>query len=104
MRLRSSRYLSYIRTLPCLICGQRAIAHHLMSSGTEAGPEPSAMAEKSGDDWTAPLCPTHHLALHNYGHEPDWWLLHGIAIVDWCQETYTSWLSAHTGITKPTET
>jgi len=81
-----------------MICGQWAIAHHLMHA------EPSAMSSKSGDDWAAPLCGTHHDELHAFGHEADWWLDKGIDIINWCKETYQQWLNSRPTRTIPPTT
>ena len=34
------------------------------------------MGRKVGDDWTVPLCATHHRALHDAGDEKAWWAKH----------------------------
>ena len=36
------------------------------------------MGRKVSDEWTVPLCATHHRALHNVGDEEKWWKERGI--------------------------
>ena len=79
-RIRSERrdgecpeHLNWIRTLPCLVacqgvlerrggrCGTVIHAHHVrLGTGGGTGMKPA-------DRWTVPLCPRHHLELHNHG-------------------------------------
>ncbi len=53
---RSARYLAWIRTKPCLICGAKSEAAH---TGLDGG-----MAQKSSDFSALPICSRHH----NWGH------------------------------------
>ena len=51
--VRNSRYLAWIRTLPCLICGARR--------GIEASHTgPHGLGQKSPDSSAIPLCTRHH--------------------------------------------
>ncbi len=34
---------------------------------------PRAVGRKVSDEWTVPLCATHHRALHSVGDEEKWW-------------------------------
>ena len=36
------------------------------------------MGSKVSDEWTVPLCPIHHRALHDNGAEEEWWRVKGI--------------------------
>ncbi len=36
------------------------------------------MGRKVSDEWTVPLCATHHRALHTVGDEEKWWKERGI--------------------------
>jgi hypothetical protein len=36
------------------------------------------MGSKVSDEWTIPLCVTHHRALHDVGSEEAWWTERGI--------------------------
>jgi DNA recombination protein Rad52 len=67
-RQRDSAHLKYVASLPCLVCGRSpAHAHHLRFV------QPRAMGSKVSDEWTVPLCPIHHRALHDTGAEEEWW-------------------------------
>ncbi len=53
---------------PCLVCGRSpGHAHHIRFA------QPRAMGRKVSDEWTVPLCATHHRALHTVGDEKKWW-------------------------------
>ena len=56
-------------THPCLICGRRpSDAHHLRFS------QPRALGRKVSDEFTVPLCRTHHCEVHHcVGDEAAWW-------------------------------
>lgn len=55
---RSSKYRSFIASLPCLICGHKAEAAHI---------GPHALSQKAPDDRCVPLCSKHHAELHGTG-------------------------------------
>lgn len=82
MRIKAKAYLSFVRTTPCLVCGQWSIAHHLMHA------EPSAMGKRSGDNWAVPLCSPHHVELHAFGDEALWWAMKGIDPIEWARNSY----------------
>ena len=72
-RVRDKEHLRYIASQPCIICGRSpSHAHHLRFAQTRA------LGRKVGDDWTVPLCATHHRALHCAGDEEKWWKEKGI--------------------------
>ena len=67
-RIRNKDHLRYVASQPCLICRRKpSEAHHIRYA------EPTAIGMKVGDNWTVPLCPVHHRALHDHGNEEDWW-------------------------------
>ncbi|MEQ1715390.1 MAG: Rad52/Rad22 family DNA repair protein, partial [Hyphomicrobium sp.] len=71
-RVRDKAHLAFVARQPCLVCGRRpAQAHHLRFA------QPRAMALKVSDEFTLPLCNTHHDALHRTGDERAWWARHG---------------------------
>ncbi len=93
-RLRDPEHLKFINTQPCLICGRApAHAHHLRFA------QPRAMSDKVSDEWSVPLCFTHHRALHTVGNEEAWWGEKGI---DAKAEALRLWRESH-GIPAPTE-
>ncbi|MEO1308574.1 MAG: Rad52/Rad22 family DNA repair protein [Pseudomonadota bacterium] len=72
-RIRDREHLKFVAKQPCLICGRRpAQAHHLRFA------QPRAMALKVSDEFTVPLCNTHHDSLHRTGDERAWWAQNGI--------------------------
>ena len=57
------------------------------------------MSNKVSDEWSVPLCFTHHRALHTVGNEEAWWAEKGI---DAKAEALRLWRQSH-GIPEPTE-
>jgi hypothetical protein len=67
-RIRDKDHLRYVASQPCLVCGRSpGHAHHIRFA------QPRAMARKVSDEWTVPLCATHHRSLHAVGTEERWW-------------------------------
>jgi hypothetical protein len=55
-------------TQPCLACGRSpSDAHHLRFT------QQRALGRKVSDEFTVPLCRTHHRELHQRGDELTWW-------------------------------
>jgi len=67
-RLRSREHLRFVASQPCLVCGRTpSQAHHLRFA------QPRALGRKVSDEFTVPLCATHHHELHMRGNEKEWW-------------------------------
>jgi hypothetical protein len=67
-RLRDKAHLKFVGSQPCLICARSpADAHHLKFTQSRA------MGRKVSDEFTVPLCRTHHRDNHNFGDEVAWW-------------------------------
>jgi hypothetical protein len=67
-RLRDKAHLKYVALQPCLICGrQPSDPHHLRFAQLRA------IGMKVSDEFTVPLCRTHHRQLHQAGDEVAWW-------------------------------
>jgi hypothetical protein len=67
-RYRDRVHLRFVSAQPCLLCGRRpSDAHHLRFV------QPRALGRRASDEYTVPLCRTHHRALHRYGDEAAWW-------------------------------
>ncbi|MEE9301811.1 MAG: Rad52/Rad22 family DNA repair protein [Alphaproteobacteria bacterium] len=67
-RRRDEDHRKFIRSRPCLICRRfPSQAHHIRFA------QPRGLGLKVSDEWTVPLCLTHHRALHSTGNEETWW-------------------------------
>jgi hypothetical protein len=67
-RLSDKVHLKFVGSQPCLICARSpADAHHLRFT------QPRAMGRKVSDEFTVPLCRTHHRDVHRFGDEVAWW-------------------------------
>jgi hypothetical protein len=67
-RIRDKDHLRYVASQPCLVCGRApSHAHHIRFA------QPRALGRKVSDEWTVPLCATHHRSLHAVGDEQRWW-------------------------------
>jgi ERF superfamily len=67
-RHRDKAHLKFVASQPCLVYGRRpADAHHLRFT------QPRAMGRKVSDEFTVPLCRTHHRDNHRFGDEQAWW-------------------------------
>src|SRR6201999_999533 len=67
-RLREKQHLRFIAKQPCLVCGREPCdPHHLRFA------QPRGLAQKVSDEFTVPLCRTHHRELHRRGDERIWW-------------------------------
>jgi len=67
-RHRDKAHLKFVASQPCLVCGRSpADAHHLRFT------QARAMGRKVSDEFTVPLCRTHHRDNHRFGDEVAWW-------------------------------
>ena len=67
-RYRNKDHLRYVARQACLICGrQPSDPHHLRYA------QPRALGRKASDEFTVPLCRTHHREVHRVGNEQTWW-------------------------------
>jgi hypothetical protein len=72
-RHRHKDHLRFVMRQPCLLCGRTPTdPHHLRFI------QPRALGRKSSDEFTVPLCRTHHRAVHRAGNERSWWEQAGI--------------------------
>ncbi|WP_265440591.1 putative HNHc nuclease [Bradyrhizobium sp. SEMIA] len=78
-RQRDEKYLAYIRTQPCCICGDNTSteAAHLRAGSISDGKRYTGMQEKSSDKWALPLCGRHHREQHRMN-ELEFWASYGI--------------------------
>jgi ERF superfamily protein len=72
-RYRDKPHREFVARQPCLVCGrQPADAHHLRFA------QRRALGRRVSDEFTVPLCRTHHREVHRTGDEPRWWSSYGI--------------------------
>jgi hypothetical protein len=68
VRRRSKAHIAFVGSQPCLVCERGPCdAHHLKFA------EPRALGLKVSDQFTVPLCRSHHQDLHRHGNELGWW-------------------------------
>jgi Protein of unknown function (DUF968) len=84
-RVLNRDHLRFVASRPCLVCGRAPCRpHHIRFAQVRA------LGSKAGDQWTVPLCNTHHRALHDVGDKQEWWSAQGI---DPMGETESLWQS-----------
>ena len=83
-RIRSREHLKFVASQPCLVCARTpSQAHHLRFA------QPRALGRKVSDEFTVPLCATHHHELHMRGNEREWWQDKGIEPLKVAEELWT---------------
>ena len=86
-RIRDRNHIRHITKQPCLVCGRRpSDPHHLRFAQWRA------LGRKVSDEFTVPLCRTHHREIHRCGDEESWWRNIGI---DPLAAARTHWLETH---------
>ena len=94
LRLRDRDHLKFVSTQPCLACGRSpSDAHHLKFA------QQRALGRKVSDEFTVPLCRTHHRELHQRGDELTWWQQLN---VDPLQTAQSLWRATHRNSDSPT--
>jgi ERF superfamily len=72
-RYRNRDHLRFVMQQPCLLCGRKpSDAHHIRFV------QPRALGRKASDEFSVPLCRSHHRAVHRAGDEKAWWKQAGI--------------------------
>jgi hypothetical protein len=67
-RIRDKEHLKFVARQPCLICGRSpSDAHHIRFAQLRA------LGRKVSDEFTVPVCRTHHREIHHVGDEQAWW-------------------------------
>src|SRR5262245_43024431 len=78
-RQKSETHLDFVRSLPCVICGDNTSteAAHIRMGDASIAKRPTGMGEKPSDIWAVPLCGRCHRGQHSVG-ESAFWTAHGI--------------------------
>jgi len=86
-RIRDRDHIRHVIEQPCLICGRRpSDPHHLRFVQSRA------LGRKVSDEFTVPLCRTHHREVHRCGEEGSWWQK---TAIDPLAAARTLWLETH---------
>jgi ERF superfamily len=86
-RIRDRDHIRHVMKQTCLICGRRpSDPHHLRLAQSRA------LGRKVSDEFTVPLCRTHHRQIHRCGDESSWWRNTGI---DPLEAARALWLETH---------
>jgi hypothetical protein len=86
-RIRDRDHIRHVIRQSCLICGRRpSDPHHLRLAQSRA------LGRKVSDEFTVPLCRTHHHEIHRCGDENSWWRDSGI---DPLAAARALWLETH---------
>ena len=86
-RIRDRDHIRHVIKQPCLICGRRpSDPHHLRLAQSRA------LGRKVSDEFTVPLCRTHHREVHRCGEEGSWWQK---TAIDPLAAARTLWLETH---------
>ena len=95
-RLRHKEHLKFVASQPCLICDRRpAQAHHIRFA------QPRALGRKVSDEFTVPLCATHHMKLHQTGDERAWWAGHKLDPLQKAARLWQQTMRSSTELEKP---
>jgi len=86
-RIRDRDHIRHVMKQSCLICGRRpSDPHHLRLAQSQA------LGRKVSDEFTVPLCRTHHREIHHCGDEGSWW---GNTGIDPLASARALWLETH---------
>jgi hypothetical protein len=86
-RIRDRDHIRHVMKQSCLICGRRpSDPHHLRLAQSRA------LGRKVSDEFTVPLCRTHHREIHHCGDERSWW---GNTGIDPLTAPRALWLETH---------
>ncbi len=86
-RIRDRDHVRHVMKQACLVCGrQPSDPHHLRFAQSRA------LGRKVSDEFTVPLCRTHHREIHRCGNEQSWWQSTG---TDPLAAARVLWLETH---------
>src|SRR5262249_41880601 len=95
-RIRDRDHVRHVMKQPCLICGRRPSDPHHLRFAQSRG-----LGRKVSDEFTVPLCRTHHREIHRCGDERSWW---GNTGIDPLTAARALWLQTHPLPTAPATT
>jgi hypothetical protein len=95
-RERDPKYLAFLRTKPCCLCGQPSEACHIRSASLEHGKSHTGLGEKPSDRWCVPLCRSCHGKQHSMN-ELAFWKSHGVNPFTLAQKYYAEYQRGATG-------
>jgi ERF superfamily len=91
-KARNKAHLRFVAAQPCLVCQRSPCdAHHLKFA------QPRALGRKVSDEYTVPLCRTHHHQLHRHGNEIAWWANLKLAPLETAKDLWLATLSGRDG-------
>ena len=72
-----AKFLAFIRTLPCCVCGRSPVhAAHIRSGSKEYNKRPTGLGERASDCWALPVCLYCHMddndSIHRAGEAIFW--------------------------------
>jgi hypothetical protein len=83
-RYRNKAHLKFVASQACLLCGrQPADPHHLSFA------QQRALGRKVSDEFTVPLCRSHHREVHRFGNERNWWARYNLDPLPLAQSLWT---------------
>jgi hypothetical protein len=86
-RRRDKAHRTFVSAQACVVCGREpSDAHHLRFA------QPRALGSKVSDEFTVPLCRSHHRDVHRTGNEVAWWTQFGIEPL---AIAYRLWIQTH---------
>jgi hypothetical protein len=92
-RRRDKRHRQFVASQACVVCGrQPSDAHHLRFA------QPRGLGLKVSDEFTVPLCRSHHRDVHRTRNEIQWWARFGIKPLT---IAYKLWSSTHPAAALP---
>jgi ERF superfamily protein len=86
-RIRDRDHVRHVLKQACLVCGRRPSDPHRLRFA-----QWRALGRKVSDEFTVPLCRTHHREIHRCGNEESWW---GKTGIDPLPVARALWLETH---------
>jgi 5-methylcytosine-specific restriction endonuclease McrA len=93
-RYKNDKYLKFVKTLPCCVCGsdQGCDSAHIRFSAAHSAKVNPGVGQKPSDFWVVPLCRRCHDQQHKMGDEPHFWSHHAMDPLQIAAFLYLTWL------------